>query len=725
MHTPHRLRRTLAAACLCHLGLLASHLPGQLIPKRVHDSAGTAARKVGLSGLWTGNAREEVEGIGQMSFPIELRFSGDPAALRLDVAATVKVPAEGGQELTVKIAATYRGALQGADLRMRSERVETRIVELDQVVPSGPQVLEGRLADGALSGRVGSADEGWTTFTARPADGGGEAPPPSTSVAGTWRGTGREPGPDGRELSYPVTVTIAEQLGVLQVQMQADLRYPVEGGGTVPVRYRASFRGRSEGGELQLRSDSVQIDLVDQGRVEQGPPQRAVGRVTDGVLRLSVGDEQSGMSTLELRREAAGTPETPRVRNPLGSNDGPESGLDTPWPETPRTEPRGRDAGVGSAPAAYSTLVLERQEIKDPGMGGVVSHTMLVPQGWKFEGSPRWTPNPDNFVSFVGTLRGPQQEELSFGGTLALTFQTNSNQPAPAAPAAGQDRPDGSIFRQPPRQYGEVAAEILLPRLRPGATDVQVVEATRLPDVEEKVRTLYAAQLQMLEQTLQNTRQLSNPQLQCDASMFLVAERALIRYRQDGQQWEEEIRSTQFGTRYSMRAEFISTDSAAWQISDVVASRAPTGRLEACLPILLTISGSVQETPRWSTAVAEIRAGIAAARTRGAQIALEEQRKRGEIIARTQSDISDIQMQSWRSRQDSMDQMHKATIDSIRGTHDFQTAGGSVQAVSNQFDRAFTDPTGRLVLTNDPGFQAESGWQELQKVEPKRAGDGR
>jgi hypothetical protein len=252
-----------------------------------------------------------------------------------------------------------------------------------------------------------------------------------------------------------------------------------------------------------------------------------------------------------------------------------------------------------------------------------------------------------------------------------------------------------------------------------------VVEATRLPDVEEKVRTLYAAQLQMLEQTLQNTRQLSNPQLQCDASMFLVAERALIRYRQDGQQWEEEIRSTQFGTRYSMRAEFISTDSAAWQISDVVASRAPTGRLEACLPILLTISGSVQETPRWSTAVAEIRAGIAAARTRGAQIALEEQRKRGEIIARTQSDISDIQMQSWRSRQDSMDQMHKATIDSIRGTHDFQTAGGSVQAVSNQFDRAFTDPTGRLVLTNDPGFQAESGWQELQKVEPKRAGDGR
>lgn len=79
---------------------------------------------------------------------------------------------------------------------------------------------------------------------------------------------------------------------------------------------------------------------------------------------------------------------------------------------TDRTERVERSGTTGSS--RYATLVLERKEVLNPGMGNVASHTLLVPKGWQFQGGVQWTPTVDNFVNFVASVQGPDRESLHF-----------------------------------------------------------------------------------------------------------------------------------------------------------------------------------------------------------------------------------------------------------------------------------------------------------------------
>jgi hypothetical protein len=245
-----------------------------------------------------------------------------------------------------------------------------------------------------------------------------------------------------------------------------------------------------------------------------------------------------------------------------------------------------------------------------------------------------------------------------------------------------------------------------------------------LPDVEESVRKLHAEQFAMLEALAAQSRSTFGG-VQSESQNFLVAERARVRYSEDGVEWEEEVRSTQQGCRNHMRSELMTVDSGFWNIYDVRCARAPAGQLDARLPTLLSIAVTLRETPRWSAALAELQLELAKAKTKAMQIDFEARRQHYAQLAATRNEISDLQMQGWRSRQDSQDRMHKATIDAIRGTHDFRGGDGTTYVVSNQFERAFVDHGGRVLLTNDVNYrpsadQAVNGsqWEEMRRVDP-------
>ncbi|MEZ5963947.1 MAG: hypothetical protein R3F56_08900 [Planctomycetota bacterium] len=691
----------------------------QLVPKLKDLVPKSDPNVIGLTGVWRGTATESTEEMGELSFPVELTFEGEPAKLRLRVTGKVKVPTENGQKLTVAIAASYEGALRGEELRMRSTRIDTRIVETGTTIPSAPQSVEARLHDGVLEGRVGSDGDGWTSFTARPAAA-AEQPGPqaAASLAGEWRGTGREPGPTGRELSYPVRVTVRDEGGRWTVEVSADLQYPVQTGGTTPVEYRASFAGEVSGGELQMRSRSVKVKIVDYNQTQDGGEQTLNGRLEQDVLRLTVQNEGRPPAEFELRRVDDGQRPRPageeRVEDDRDRGEGRGS---------PTGNPLGRRRGGPSYESPYTALVLEPRRTRDPMMGGVESHTILVPNGWDFSGGPQWVLSPDNYVHFVADLTGPRRESVHFDWNRVVTWTQVSGQPPPA-PTPVDAGAEVAIVRPPPQVLGEVAAEIILPRARPRATNIRVVAAERLPQVEEAVRKLHAEELKMLEALMAQSRTAIGG-VQTDANMFLVAERARVRYTENGVEWEEEVRSTQQGVRNMMRSELVSSDSAWWMIYDVRCVRAPVGELDARLPTLLSIASTLRETPRWSAALAELRLELAKARTRAMQIDFEARRKHYAELAATRNEISDIQMRGWRDRQDSQDRVHKATIDSIRGTNDFRAADGTTFVVSNQFERAFADPGGRVLLTNDVNYQPSADgalnsfqWEEMRRVDP-------
>lgn len=695
-------------------GPLTPELRAQLVPKNI-----TTPAKPGVplrpEGKWQGTARETLEGGRVLEYTIDLDFTGADDALKLLVAGTAKVPAD-GQELTVTIQARYSGTFRDRKLAMASDSIEVRVVETGQTVPSAPQRVEATLTDGVLQGRVGGDAEGWTTFTAKKL---GAAPPApaGATFAGRWRGTSREPGPDGRELSYPITIEFHGQAGEVRVEVAADLQYPTGDGAKTPVEYRATFRGRADGGALQARSDKVSIKLVAQNRTEAGPQQQLEARIVDGVMTGTIGGPGGSQdaSRFELRPEGGVRP----IRDETH-----EETIEEPKPVPPRT---------GGGGAAYATLVLQRREISDPGLGGVTSHTMSVPTGWQFTGGPVWTGNPDDIVDFVGELRGPAGESLHFVNDSAYRYSRVQSQQGVFDDTKGQTLPDGAIARYSPKQPGEVAVDVLLPRLRPGATNIRLVTAERLPKLEEAMRTLMKPQLDMIE-ALQAQGRNNGGLVQTDGSTWLAVERSRVRYEEQGVEWEEEVQCSLLGVHGVVASELMRSDSGSWFVNNVRTARAKVGELDARLGALWLCADSVRETPRWAAAVADMKLELMKAKTEAMRrqtvvqrSALDEIIRRGELAAKSRAEISDINMQTWKSTQDSLGRVHEARVDALGERQDFRSADGNLHTVTNHYDRAFRNSDNSIILTNDPNYRPAADarvnnvtWEEMQRVDPFR-----
>ncbi len=718
--------------CWCWLvllggGPLAAGLRAQLVPKGITGAA-KAATPTRPEGTWKGTARETIADGSVLEYAIDLAFTGTDDALQLVVSGTAKVPAD-GQTLTVSIRARYAGTFRDTKLAMRSEQIDVRVVETGQDVPSAPQRVEATLQDGVLQGRVGGDDEGWTTFTAKKPGTDRNAPPAAATFAGRWRGTSREPGPDGRELEYPVTVELRGDAADLRADVSADVKYPTEDGGTTPVEYRATFRGRAVDGELQLRSETVQIRLVAMGRTETGPQQEIAARLADGVLRGEVRAAGEQPSRFELRREGAQRDERAAdetIREQMVRDEPVRD--ETVREEPVRDESVRRDDARGSSKAtgtAYPTLVVQRREIVDPGLGGVPSHTIGVPEGWQFTGGPVWTGNPDTLVTFVGELRAPDDASLHFLREQQFRYSRSQTQQGVFDDTRGQTFPDGAVARHAPKQPGEVATEVILPQLRPGATDVRVVGAERLPKLEEALRTLLQPQLDMIESLQAQARNNQMPGMRTDANTWLVVERSRVRYTEQGTEWEEEVQCSLIGSHGTVASELVRSENGAWTLANVRTARAKANQLDSRLGALWLCGDSVRETPRWSAAVAQIKLEVAKAKTAAMRADLQEIIRRGEQAAKTRTELSDAQMASWRSQQDSYDRVQKARIDALGERQDFRSTDGNTWTVTNHYDRAFKNADDSIILTNDPNYRPagdarvnQKTWEEMRRIDP-------
>ena len=382
-------------------------------------------------------------------------------------------------------------------------------------------------------------------------------------------------------------------------------------------------------------------------------------------------------------------------------------------------EAQRRSAAAPDAAGSTQTLILERRELRDPGMGGIVSHTILVPRGWNFDGGVRWTNHPTMFVHFVGSMTAPDGPSLHFDYNRSFGYNDNEQALAHAGQRMGQTLADGTMLIPPPQRAGEAAERVLLPILRPQASSVRLVSATQIEEAERQLREFLAPMLQSMEQQNQISR--ANG-LGLEAHSWIRVERVRLAYTEDGQPWEEEFVYSMMGTHSSTRTQFLQMESGTWQIADVRSTRAPLGRLDAAMPQLVTLARSLRETPQWSISLQDLRAKIAEIQHRGAMDRLEIIRRSGEQIAKNNREISDMQMRSWRSRQDFEDRVHKAVTKSIR---DWRATDGSSIAVDHAFGQVFQDPSGNLILTNDPSYDPRRDhhvnsceWDRLNRIDP-------
>jgi hypothetical protein len=125
---------------------------------------------------------------------------------------------------------------------------------------------------------------------------------------------------------------------------------------------------------------------------------------------------------------------------------------------------------------------------------------------------------------------------------------------------------------------------------------------------------------------------------------------------------------------------------------------APNGKLD--LRFFDAIRRSMKPNPQWEARLANHNAAIG-------RVALEESRKRAQIIAQSNAEIAQIRERAWNSYQESSDRRAREFAESIRGVetyNDSNAPGGQVE-LSNVYEHAWRLTDGTYVLTNDSNFE--------------------
>lgn len=128
------------------------------------------------------------------------------------------------------------------------------------------------------------------------------------------------------------------------------------------------------------------------------------------------------------------------------------------------------------------------------------------------------------------------------------------------------------------------------------------------------------------------------------------------------------------------------------------AASAPYGQLNFSLNE--AIRRSIKQNPAWGQRISGHNAAIG-------RVAIEESRKRANIIAQTNSEISRIREEAWNSYQESSDRRAREFGEAIRGVETYadpNAPGGSVE-LSHMYDQAWRMNDGTYVLTDDPSFE--------------------
>ena len=380
------------------------------------------------------------------------------------------------------------------------------------------------------------------------------------------------------------------------------------------------------------------------------------------------------------------------------------------------------------------SVVMKYRTIQDPALSNIDSHTLLVPERWTVEGGPLWTPRFGFiFCSNSVTVAAPDGRQLRILPSIPFTYweaQPQSQQLPQVGQLAGE-----KVFMPPPRSHEAFVVDMLMPDERPKATDIRVVESGRYHPLEQSIAAdpawaeLFRSARQLDAQARQ-TAQMSGG----DGGYKRTIEvpYVLVQYTEDGKAYEELFMWTVATTHtYSHTPPVAqgfpaySFQSWNWDVWDAIACRAPAGQLEKTLPLMVTIKLSLKPTQRWYSIYAQMQQEIKKMKS-------EEQRRnflanqeafkaRQKALVDTGDSILDMQMDSWKKRQESDSASSRAFTNAISGVDDYRMPDGSSQSLDSSYDRVFTNSSNdSFIFTNDLMAEPDTvnGWQEVQAIDP-------
>ncbi len=371
--------------------------------------------------------------------------------------------------------------------------------------------------------------------------------------------------------------------------------------------------------------------------------------------------------------------------------------------------------------------VLERLRVRDEQgyVQPMEAFSVLVPKGWKTEGAVVWK----DLNSCAGEMLAVRMTTASPDGAIrytSLPLHTwgSASDPMMLQSMQMQMQYGGCEVGQP-MEAADYLRKVLIPREIEGASVVDIKVNSDVVRELESRNAKYKAAVQ---------------QYGGSAEIYPSAIIATLKWP-NGEE----------GIALCTVVNMITTTQDPYtgsfqQLSTSVSSerswvRFPAERRAEAEQLLVTLRSSFRTNPEWQRNVDDLFARIRDQRDRNhAQVMAElEQQKRMNAAAH-QHRMANIQaqgaantaaheqrmsnmdrnMRSWENQQSSQDRLHTSFVKTIREVETYRDGSGTVE-LSSGYDQAWSRGDGTYILSNKPGFDPSSvfqdqNWQQMQLV---------
>jgi hypothetical protein len=351
------------------------------------------------------------------------------------------------------------------------------------------------------------------------------------------------------------------------------------------------------------------------------------------------------------------------------------SGQTIPEQTVPPREVQEPTTAQAAPPATEAPTITEAQalrllplQVRDPAFDDIVAFTLLVPDGWHQQGGMYWRTEPLPFSVLDLVVHDPE-------GSVAVRF----------LPGALYSWSEGGL---PGVEAGAIvsAGSINLPP--PIDDPTAYVEQVLIPQHGADVHGLTIDSIEALPAVAaEAARSNSAPGLEAHGESYRVR----LHFHAGGQAYEEDLYFTLLFYR-------LGGGAWSWQPVEQYGLIAARGHLDTLTPLLRTVAASSRVSPEWFAANQELAQRHVHHVLGSMQRLFESQQQ----IARELSQIGDLHHEAYLDRQASMDRIHDAFSQHIRGVQTYETPHGTPIELPAGYGNAWLNPaTGEVILSND------------------------
>jgi hypothetical protein len=351
-------------------------------------------------------------------------------------------------------------------------------------------------------------------------------------------------------------------------------------------------------------------------------------------------------------------------------------------------------ASTDESPAGVWGMRLKTISCVDQQGIGVEAFRLLIPADWEFEGGVHWLMNNPGRPAFI-TFRAynPQGEEAFEAFPNIPCYWTNN-------PMVKMMFPMGSLYYgnevRPPAPALQVLQEIVVPRYRGQMSGLQVVTQEHLPNLAQQLRA-------------------SSPATTSGATS-LDGGRVRIRYRHGDRDIEEDVLGIVEVAQASTPMFMGMMENIFWVADYLFSFRSSAGQLDGFSDMFMALVRSFWLNPQWYARYMQVSQYLI-------QNQIQQIRHIGQIsqiVSQTSDQISDMIMDSYNQRQDTLDRLFTQFSQTIRGVDEYYDPfEGQGIELPGGYDHAWSNALGEYILTDDPSFDPNIGsnldWQAMER----------